>query len=75
MNNIIEFPNKQVITDQRVPVKNILLGADKAKLKETIVIGWDEEGEFYFASSEADGANCLWLLEKAKMELLNISTE
>jgi hypothetical protein len=75
MNNVIEFPNKQIITDQRIPVKNILLGADKANLKETIVIGWDEEGEFYFASSEADGPNCLWLLERAKLELLNISTE
>lgn len=74
MDNIVNFPGKQVITDKPVPVKNILLGADRANLKETIVIGFDEDGEFYFASSEADGANCLWLLEQAKLRLLNTKT-
>jgi|TARA_R110002126_G_scaffold147361_4_gene293451 hypothetical protein len=69
--NIVNFPNKRVITDQPVPIKSILLGADRANLEETIVIGWNKKGEFYFASSEADGANCLWLLEKAKIALLN----
>jgi hypothetical protein len=71
VDNIINFPGKKIITNKPVPVTNILLRADRASLKETIVIGWDEEGKFYFASSEADGGNCLWLLEKAKMELLN----
>ncbi len=77
MNNVIKFPKefKLQLTSDPVPVKNVLLGADKAQLKETVVIGWDEKGDFYFASSEADGPSVLWLLEKAKQELLKINNE
>lgn len=35
-----------------------------------VVIGFDSEGEFYFASNKADGGDVLWLLEKAKKCLL-----
>jgi hypothetical protein len=37
-----------------------------------VVIGYDNEGEFYFASSIANGAEVLWLLEQAKLKLLEI---
>lgn len=36
----------------------------------SLVIGWDKGGEFYFASSIADGRTILWLLEQAKLALL-----
>ena len=76
-NNIIKFPKdfKQQITTDSIPVDKILRGADKANLKETVVIGFDDKGEFYFASSEADGGTVLWLLEKAKQHLLNVEIE
>jgi hypothetical protein len=37
-----------------------------------IVIGFDDDGAFYFASSIADGGEVLWLLEQAKIKLLQI---
>lgn len=41
------------------------------KLKGVIVIGWNEEGDFYGASSYADGGEALWLLEVCKKKLLD----
>jgi len=40
------------------------------KLKSVLVIGYDEAGEEYFASSIADGGDVLWLLERCKQELM-----
>lgn len=45
------------------------------KLKSAVVIGYDEEGQEYFASSIADGGEVLWLLERLKLNLLNIGEE
>ena len=36
-----------------------------------VVIGYDEEGGLYFASSVADKRQVLWLLEAAKRELFD----
>lgn len=75
MDNIIKFPIefKETLTTEVLPVRTILLGADKANLKETVVLGFTQEGNIYFASSEADGPKILWLLRKAEQELLNIN--
>ncbi|MCW2309720.1 hypothetical protein [Rhodobium gokarnense] len=35
-----------------------------------IIVGRDDDGELYFASSIADGGAVLWLLEMAKKHLL-----
>jgi len=32
-----------------------------------VIIGYDKDGELYFTSTYSDGAETLWLLEKAKM--------
>ena len=37
-----------------------------------VVVGFDDDGDFYFASSLADGGTVLWLLEQAKKKLLEI---
>lgn len=75
MGEIIPFPITPKInyTNGKVPVSQVLLSADQADLKETVVIGFkkDEKADqFYFASSEADGGTVLWLLEMAKKRLL-----
>lgn len=36
-----------------------------------IVMGYDADGDMYFASSIASGPDCLWLMEKAKAALLD----
>jgi hypothetical protein len=44
--------------------------ARESSLSSVVVIGWHESGDFYFASSVADGGAALWLLEMAKRKLL-----
>ena len=53
------------------PAARVLTTASDASLQTAIVIGWDSTGEFYFASSAADGAEVLWLIELAKIKLMN----
>jgi hypothetical protein len=43
------------------------------KLGTVIVIGYDTDGDLFFASSDPDGPECLWLLEKTKKALLDIT--
>ena len=57
------------ITKLDLPPDRILDGA-KGKLQGVIVIGFDQEGEFYAASSYADGGNAIWLLEVCKKRIL-----
>ena len=47
-----------------------VLQAAIGNLKCAIVIGYDADGDEYFASSMADGADVLWLLERCKLKLL-----
>lgn len=61
-----------VVTRLDIPVERILNQAVDDGLQDVVIIGWDDEGEFYFASSKADGGNILWLLEKAKKMLMEV---
>ena len=58
------------VTRLDIPVERVLDEARAAGLKCTVVLGYDSEGEEYFASSIADGADVLWLLERLKLQLL-----
>ena len=57
------------VTRLDIPADRVLEGA-MGKLKSVVVIGYDEAGEEYFASSIADGGEVLWLLERCKQELM-----
>lgn len=70
-NNVVEFDG---ITSLDIPPPRIFAKAAGAKLESVVVIGFQEDGNFYFASSMADGGDALWLLELAKKKLLDIST-
>lgn len=59
-----------VITRLAIPVERVLNGALTDGMSEVVVIGYDTEGKFYFSASEPDGPSVLWLLEKAKKNLL-----
>jgi len=67
MTNVIDLP---VITTLDLPPSRVLEAAIEADLQDAIVVGYDAEGEFYFAASKADGGDVLWLLELAKKQLL-----
>ena len=45
------------------------------EMSSVVVIGYDKEGEYYYASSQADGADILWLLEATKLALFNSAQE
>ena len=66
-NNIVELP---VITKLDIPSERVLHSAAKHGMDDVVVIGYDNDGEFYFASNKADGGTVIWLLELAKKKLL-----
>lgn len=70
MGEVIDLP---VITTLDIPPEKILRRASKANLTDVLVLGWDEAGDFYFAASQADGPNNLWLLKLAEKGLIEAS--
>ena len=62
-----------IITKLDVPVERILDGAQG--LASIVVMGYDQDGNEYFASSIASGDEVLWLMERSKMKLLTMSEE
>lgn len=67
-----EVVNFTGITSLDLPPDRVLESALAAKLDAVVLIGWDKDGEFYFASSYANGPETLWLLEGAKAKLIKI---
>lgn len=70
-NNVISFRG---ITRLDLPPDRILK-ASIDKLDSVVILGYDKEGEEYFASSIADGADILWLIERAKLKLLEVTED
>lgn len=70
-NNVIPLGG---ITRLDLPIEQVFdqvrdaIGSDG----RVLVLGWDEDGDLCFKSSFADGGEVLWLMEKAKLALLNI---
>lgn len=67
-----EVVRLETMTTLDIPPDLVLDGAKKADLSAVMVIGEEADGTFYFASNKSDGADALWLLEKAKYKLLRI---
>ncbi len=70
--NVVVLP---VITSLDIPPERVLNGALNADLDRVVVMGYDKEGNEYFASSIADGADVVWLAERMKLKLLTIQIE
>lgn len=76
LHRIIDMPKDNVIplnmvTRLDLPVDQILEKA-KTQLKGVVIIGYDNDGDQYFASTYADGGDILWLLEQCKKQLLGV---
>ncbi len=67
MSDVVDFPGETRLT---TPVPKILAAAAGARLQDVVVVGWRENGEMYFASSQSNGAEVLWLLRQAEHELI-----
>lgn len=61
------------ITKLDLPPDQILESA-AGILKGVVIMGWDNDGKEYFASSYADGGAVLWLAERMKKLLLEAET-
>lgn len=66
MTDNVVYPS--FITKLDIPVDRVINAALEAGLTGVVVLGWDENE--YFASSIADGADVLWLMERLKKQLL-----
>lgn len=60
------------ITRLDIPADRVLKMAIKHGLESAVIVGFDKDGEFYFASSKADGGDVLWFFEMAKKRLMEI---
>lgn len=59
------------VTSLDIPPDRILAAALTQGLQQVVIMGYDADGDEYFASSVADGGDVLWLMEKLKIQLLN----
>jgi len=59
------------VTRFDIEPSRILASALESGMSVAVVIGYDNDGQFYFSSSTADGGNALWLMAIAKRKLLN----
>lgn len=60
-----------MVTRLDLPPDQVLSSA-KGSLDGLVILGYDKDGELYFASTYADGGDVLWLLEKCKQALLEV---
>lgn len=60
------------ITTQKSSPDSAIEGAAEYGLESVVIIGFDKDGDFYFASSEADSGQVLYFLERARWELMKI---
>ena len=69
MSNVVNLP---VVTKLAIDPKKVLSAALEVDWSMVIIVGVTEDGREYFASSEGDGPQVLWNLERAKKRLLSM---
>ena len=52
-----------------------IMEAHKGSLKHLVMLAYDKEDNFVFASTMADGGDVVWILELAKIKLYQIVGE
>lgn len=58
------------ITRLDLPTERVLEACKEHCSDGVLIVGFDDDGELYFASSLADGGTIMWLLELTKKRLL-----
>jgi hypothetical protein len=67
MARIFQFPGDTLID---LPVDQVINAALEANLVSVVIIGVTSTNEEYFASSQGNLKEVLWMLEQAKMDIL-----
>lgn len=70
--------NNTEVVAFRAPTKHDLdpdtiLETNKGTFKHLMLLGYDHDGDFVFASTMADGGDAVWLLELAKIKLYKMT--
>lgn len=68
MGDLVALP---IITKEDLNPEAVLTAA-QGKLQTVVIAGVDHDGEEYFASSVASGAEIVWMFERAKHSLMKI---
>lgn len=63
------------VTRLDLPADRVLESAKEHCRDGVVIIGYDKDGDEYFASSIADYRTVLWLLERLKLRLLEIADD
>lgn len=72
MADVVDLP---VITSLDLEPDQVLQKAIEANLTDVVICGYDANGDEYFASSLADGAEVLWILQRSSKSLLEMADE
>jgi len=66
-----EIVEAHIVTHSDTDTQRVIQSAHDAGLEGVVIMGYDKKGEEYFASSYADGAVVLWLVERLKQDLMD----
>jgi hypothetical protein len=70
--NVVDFDGQiQLNADIDIPIEKVLEGAKNASLKTLLIIGEEEDGSLYFASSLGKLADIYWMLALVQKEVLD----
>lgn len=58
-----------------IPSERVLSNALQADLTTAVVMGYDKQGNLYFASNTGDLGRVCWLMEQSKQLMLRVDEE
>jgi hypothetical protein len=60
------------VTKKDLPPELVLREVPIGEMESVVILGYMKNGSEYFASSLADGADVVWLMERLKTELMTV---
>jgi hypothetical protein len=63
------------VTCLDIPAERVVEAAKEADLESVVVLGYDRDGDEYFASSFAGSPEVIYLMERLKKKLLEMPEE
>lgn len=70
-----EVVELSVKTRLDIPADRVLTKALERGMTEVVICGFDADGNEYFASSQADGGDVLWHMERARWRLMQVTDD
>lgn len=66
--NVVKFPGATLLDLE----PDDILEEAKGKLSKVLILGYTTEDDEFLAASFADGPTAIWLMERLKLQLLDI---